>query len=94
MFDCFINFSNNAHHICCEDSLAKGPYNLFLVNDLDLQSRSQLRLKVDNVFSLYFNSNISDNISAMALKLGMAVDMHGIHTHAHSHDPDLDFAHV
>ena len=42
-------------------------------DDLDLQSRSQLRLTFDNCFL----TNISDNISAMAFKLGMAVDMHG-----------------
>ena len=35
--------------------------------------------------------NIPDKISAMAFKLGMMVDMHGIHTQAYFHDLDLDF---
>ena len=32
-------------------------------------------LKVDKRFNLYFNSNISENNYAMALKLGMMVDL-------------------
>ena len=43
-------------------------------DDLDLHSKSQLRLEQDTCFNVYCNSNTSDNISAMAFKLGMPVD--------------------
>ena len=39
--------SSNLHQVCCEDSLTKGLYNLFQYDDLALQSRSQLHLKLD-----------------------------------------------
>ena len=32
-----------------------------------------MRLKLDKWFNLYFNSNISEHVSAMAFKLGMKV---------------------
>ena len=41
-----------------------------------------------------FNCNISDNVQAMAFKLLMMVDMHGVHTHARFDDLDLDFENV
>ena len=44
-------------------------------DDLDLYSRSQLRLKLNKCFYLYYNSNISDTNWAMAFKLGMPVDL-------------------
>ena len=47
MFHYLRNFSSNAHQVCCEDSLTKGLYNLCQSDDLDLHSRSQLRLKLD-----------------------------------------------
>ena len=61
-------------------------------DDLDLQSRSQLRLKVDKSFNAYFNSNISDTISAMGIQTchGGRLKMHGIHAHAPFDDLDLD----
>ena len=65
MFDYFRKFSSRLKvYLICS-----------LSDELDLHARSQLRLKVDKCFNLYFNSNISDNISAMAFKLGMKVDL-------------------
>ena len=73
MFDYFRNYSSNAHQVCCEDSPTKGLYDHCQSDDLDLHSRSQVRLK-----SGYFlTCNISDNISAITFKLGMTVDLYG-----------------
>ena len=50
MFDYFIKFSSNAHQICCEDM--SDERSIIMVfsqsDDIDLELRSQLRLKVDN----------------------------------------------
>ena len=40
MFGCFRNYSNDAHHVCCEDSPTKGLYGHCLTDDLDLRSRT------------------------------------------------------
>ena len=48
-------------------------------DDPDLQSRSQLHLKVDLFFHSYFNSNISDNVLAMAFKLCTTVQTYAWH---------------
>ena len=58
-------------------------------------SRSRLivildTLKIVCTRSLILNSNVSDNIYAMAFKLRMTVDMHGTHTHARFDDLDHD----
>ena len=49
-------------------------------------------LKVDKSFNLYFNSNMLENISAMAFNLVMKVDlcMGYMYTHDHFSDLDLD----
>ena len=61
------------HHVCCEDSQIKGLYDHFHFQSdyLDLHSRSQVRLNRD----YFLTCNISDNIQAMAFKLGMTVDL-------------------
>ena len=51
MFDYFRNYSNNAHHVCCEDGLTKGLYEMtiaspmtllkLILSDIDLDARSQ-----------------------------------------------------
>ena len=51
----------------------------------------QLRLKVDKCFNVYFNSNNSDNISAVAFKLGMKADLcMGYYTQSSFDDLDLN----
>ena len=57
-----------------EDSPTEGLCNLSRFHDLDIHSRSQLRLTRKQMFYLSYNSNISDKVSAMAFKLGMTVD--------------------
>ena len=47
--------------------------NVYVIDDLELQSRSQLRLKLHKSFNSYFDSNISDTVSATAFRLGMPV---------------------
>ena len=73
MFDNFRNFSGNVHQVC---SSTTGLCIIIFAqsDDIALHSRSQLRLKLDT-FYLYYNSNISDSIQAMAFKLGMTVDL-------------------
>ena len=71
MFEYFTKYSSNAHEICCEDSPTKGLYyDHCQSDDLDLHSRSLVRLK------LYYllTCNISENIQAGTFKLGMTVD--------------------
>ena len=46
------------------------------------------------VLLLVHNSNILDNAKAMAFKLRMMFEMHGIHSHAHFGDHDHDFENV
>ena len=58
MFEYFINYLSDALQDCCEDSLTKGLYDRFQSDDLDLHSRSQVRLKLD----YFLTCNISDNI--------------------------------
>ena len=52
-------------------SPTKGLYDHCRSDDLDLHSRSEVRLKL-HYFSTY---NISDNIEAIAFKLGRTVDL-------------------
>ena len=52
MFDYFRNYSSNAHQVCCEDSPDKGLYDHCQSDDLDHQSRSQVRLKRDFFLNL------------------------------------------
>ena len=74
MFGYFINCSNSPHQVFCEDSPTKGLYVIFFQSDdLALHSRSQLHLKLDKI--MCYNSYISNNIYAMASKLGMMVDL-------------------
>ena len=58
MSDYFINDSSNADLACCEDSPTKGIYEQYPSDDLDLHSRSQVRLKLD----YFLTCNISDNV--------------------------------
>ena len=81
MFDYFRNFSSNAHHVCCEDSPIKGLYNRCQSDDLDLHSRSQLRLKLDSVLTCSWIVRSRTNIYSIAFKLGVTV-----HIHAHFDD--------
>ena len=60
MCDYFRNYSINGHHVCCEYRPTKALYDHCQSDDLHLQSRSQVRLKL-----VYFlTCNISDNIQA------------------------------
>ena len=49
---------NNAHHVFCEHSPIKGQYGRCQFDDLDLHSRSQVRLKLD----YFLTCNITGNI--------------------------------
>ena len=50
MFDSFRNCSGNADHVCCEDSRpTNGLSDHCQSEDFDLHSRSQVRLKLDNL---------------------------------------------
>ena len=71
MFDYFKNRSSNDRQVFCEDSPTKGLYDHCQSDDLDLRSRSQVRLKRD----YFLICNISDNISAIIFKRGMTVDL-------------------
>ena len=65
MFDYSRNYSSKSHHVCCEDNPTNGLYDhCQSSDDLDLQSRSQVRLKHD--FFLTFN---------ISGKLDMTVDI-------------------
>ena len=54
MFDYFINYSNNAHQVCCEGSPTKGLYARCQCGDHRPYSRSQVRLKLDYFFNLQY----------------------------------------
>ena len=93
MFDYLRNCSSNAHDVCCEDSPSKGLrlYDHCQSEDLDLHSRSQLRLKLDYVLTC----NMSDNILSyynQTWRDGRL--MHDIRTHARFDGLDLDFENV
>ena len=85
MFDYVIHYFSNAHQVYCEDSPAKGIYDHCQHDDLDLHSRSEVRLKLD----YFLTCNISDNIYAITCKLGMAVDL-WMPKNAHARLDDLD----
>ena len=55
------NNSSYDHQPCCENSPTKGRYDHFQSGDLDLHSRSQVRLRLD----YFLTWNISDNIDAI-----------------------------
>ena len=54
--------------------------------DRDLQSMSQVRLRLD----YFFSCSISGNIYTITFKLGMTVDMYAIYAHARFDDLDID----
>ena len=54
MFDYFWTYSSNTHHVCCEDSPIHGLYDHCQSDDLDLHSRSHVRLKLDYFFYLQY----------------------------------------
>ena len=54
MSDYFRNYSSNGHQVCCEDSPTKSLCDHCLSDDLDLDSRSQVRLKLDYFFNLQY----------------------------------------
>ena len=82
-----MNCLSHPHQVCCEDSPSKGPYGHCQSDDLDLHSRSQVRLQLD----YFLTCNISDDIYANAFKLGMAVDLYTRGTYRHARLDDLDF---
>ena len=52
MLDYFRNCSIIAHQVCCQDSPTKGPFcHLCQSDDLDILSRSQLRLKLNHILT-------------------------------------------
>ena len=69
MFDYFVNYSINAHRVCCEDGPTKGLYDHCENDNLDLHSKSHVRLKLD----YFLTCNISDNISAITFTFGMTI---------------------
>ena len=71
MFYYFKYHSNNAHHVCCEDSPAKGLYDRCQPDDPALHLRSHVHLKRD----YFLTCTISDNMYAITFKLGMTVDL-------------------
>ena len=54
MFDNFRNYSSSAHQVRCEDSPSKGMYDHCQSDNLDLHSRSQVRLNLDYFFYLQY----------------------------------------
>ena len=82
--------SSNARQVRCEDSLSKCLYDHCQSDDLDLHSKSQMRLELDYLLTC----NISDNIEAITcIQTGHDGRlMHGIHTHFD--DFDFDFENV
>ena len=59
MLYCFRNYSSFAHDVCCEDSPTEGPYDRCQSDDLDLHSRSQMRLKLDYFLKLAISLTIA-----------------------------------
>ena len=57
MFDYLRSYSSNAHQVCCEESPTKGLHKYFQCNDIDLHSRSQVRLKL----YYFLTCSMSDN---------------------------------
>ena len=82
MFDYFRIYSSNTHHVCCEYSPTKGLHDHCQSDDLDLHSRSQVRLKRD----YYLICNISDNYNQTCI----AVDLWMPYNYAHASFYDLD----
>ena len=85
MFNYFRNYSSNAHQVCCEDNLTKGLYDHCQSDDLDLHSRSQVRLKLD----YFLACNISDNNVFVSHHIQTWHDgrlMDAIYAHAHFDD--------
>ena len=71
MFDYFRNYSSNALQVCrCEDGPTKGLYmhDHCQSDNLDLHSRSQVRLKFDYLLTC----NISDNTRLKLSRSNMA----------------------
>ena len=65
-----LNYSSNAHQVCCEDSLTKGLHDHCQSDDLD--SRSQVGLTLN----YFLTCDVSDNVTAIEhFKLGMTVDL-------------------
>ena len=59
--------------------------------DLALHSRSQLRLKLDNILNLYYNSHISDRILSYGIQTWHdGRPMGAIYDHARVDDLELD----
>ena len=57
---------------------------------LDLHSRSQLRLKLDNSLTCSLIVNISDNIEAVAFNVGMTVDLCMAYIYIYIYIDDLE----
>ena len=62
MFDYFRNCSSNTHHVCREDSPTKGLYDHGQSDDLDFTQGHNFFSNLTNMFNVYYNSHISDNI--------------------------------
>ena len=78
---------NQRPSACCEDTPTKVLYDGCHSVDLDLHTRSQMRLKLD----YFLTCNIANNIYAITFTLGMAVELSMPHyAHARSDDLDLD----
>ena len=71
MFDYVINYSSNAHQVSREHSPTKGLYNHCQTDDIDLQSKSQVRMKHDYILLAISRTMLK----AIAFKPGMTVDL-------------------
>ena len=89
MFDYFRNYSSNAHQCCSEDSPTEGRHDHFQTDELDLHSRSQVRLKRDYFFTcnIYLRQYVSYYIHTW--HDGRLVDAR-YYDHARFDDLDLD----
>ena len=78
-------FEPIAHQVCCDDSPTKVLYDHCQFDDLDLHSRSQVRLKLD----YFLIRNISDSINNIQTwHDGRFMD--AVYVHAPFDDPDID----
>ena len=72
MFDYFRNTSSNFHQVCFEDSPTKGLHDHYQFDDLELQSRSEMRLKHD--YFLTCDTYPGQYVS-YCIQVGMSIDL-------------------
>ena len=76
MFDYFINFLSNAHHVCSNDKLTKDLHNNYVLCPMTLPfTLGHNWVSTGHSLNLYYNSNISDNTDLWRLNGRL---MHGL----------------